>query len=144
MSWAYVHQTCAWGVWGVCKNQCPHGESNQRRSGPQSHVLAIEPSDNLTIEHLILAYTSSFHDLNEGLPCDKASHFYLANWNVDNWKEEGVEAPTFESLVSNDRYDKPCKQSAQGCAVYTHLPTSFLLCILGETGVTASMTSSVP
>jgi hypothetical protein len=42
---------------GVCKNQCPHGESNQRRSVPQSHVLSIEPSDSLTIERKMHLYT---------------------------------------------------------------------------------------
>uniref|UniRef100_A0A914XU51 VWFA domain-containing protein n=1 Tax=Plectus sambesii TaxID=2011161 RepID=A0A914XU51_9BILA len=63
------------------------------------------------------AYTASFHDLNEGLPCDKASHFYLANWKEENWESEGHAPVIAESLIPNDRYDKPCKQSAQGCAV---------------------------
>ncbi len=69
-------------------------------------MLYIEPASG---------YTASFHDANEGLPCDKASHFYLANWGEENFG--GAKLPIEASLVGADHSERPCKHNSAQCAV---------------------------
>ncbi|EJD73910.1 cache domain-containing protein [Loa loa] len=81
------------------------------------------------------AYTATFTGDSDTFSCDKAARYYLANWGIENWSDNGSkrEMPKSSALIADNLADRPCKHNPAKCAVkmYAHwVPNTNLLLVI--------------